>query len=273
MFRNKVCPWRGFASSVIIICAVLPVQLTSCVSPKSIIYFQGDTLQYRSEKVLHAYVPVIQKSDILSIVIGSLNEESNELFNLPNKFTVVSSNYNTTASGGARMQPLGYLVDSDGNIELPLIGKVRVEGLETQRAADQIRSKLEEYLKEPTVVVRNVNFKVSVLGEVARPGVFVIPDEKISLPEVLSMAGDLTVYGNRKAVILIREENDKREHIRLNLTNRDIFSSPYYYLRKNDIIYIEPVPARVTSTDRVVQLTPLIVSVATALSLIFVRIK
>jgi len=218
-------------------------------------------------------VPVIQKSDILSIVIGSLNEESNELFNLPNKFTVVSSNYNTTASGGARMQPLGYLVDSDGNIELPLIGKVRVEGLETQRAADQIRSKLEEYLKEPTVVVRNVNFKVSVLGEVARPGVFVIPDEKISLPEVLSMAGDLTVYGNRKAVILIREENDKREHIRLNLTNRDIFSSPYYYLRKNDIIYIEPVPARVTSTDRVVQLTPLIVSVATALSLIFVRIK
>lgn len=273
MFRKKVYPWHGGASLFVIICAVIAVQLTSCVSPKSIIYFQGDTLQYRSEKVLHTYTPLIQKNDILSIVVGSLNAESNELFNLPNKFTVVSSNYNTAASGGARMQPLGYLVDSDGNIELPLIGKVKIEGLETQAAADHIRAKLEEYLKEPTVVVRNVNFKVSVLGEVARPGVFVIPDEKISLPEVLSMAGDLTVYGNRRAVILIREENDKREHIRLNLTSREIFSSPYYYLRKNDIIYIEPVPARVTSTDRVVQLTPLIVSVATALSLIFVRVR
>lgn len=273
MFKSKICPWRRVATSVMIVCAIVTIQLTSCVSPKSIIYFQGDTLQYRSEQVLHSYIPVIQKNDILSIVVGSLNEESNELFNLPNKYTVVSSNYSSTASGGARMQPLGYLIDNDGNVEMPLIGKIKLEGLQTQAAAELIRTKLEEYLKEPTVVVRNVNFKISVMGEVARPGVYVIPDEKITLPEILSMAGDMTVYGNRKAVILIREENEKREHIRLDMTSRDIFNSPYYYLHKNDIIYIEPVPARVTSTDRVVQLTPLIVSVVTALSLIFVRVR
>lgn len=273
MLKSVISSYNRVATLTLVLGAIIALQFTSCVSPKSIVYFQGDSTQYRSERISQTYRPVIQQNDILSIIVGSLNAEANELFNIPNKFTVVSSNYSTTTGGGARMQPLGYLVDTDGNIELPLIGKVKVAGLLTQDASDVIRTKLEEYLKEPTVTVRNVNFKVSVMGEVVRPGVYVIPDEKISLPEVLSMAGDLTVYGNRKAVVLIREENGQREHIRLDLTTRDIFNSPYYYLHKNDVLYIEPVAARVTSTDRVYQLTPLIVSIATALSLIFVRFK
>jgi polysaccharide export outer membrane protein len=239
--------------------------ISSCVSPKSIVYFQGDSLRLTSQEITQKYIPTIQSNDILSIVVGSLNAEANEVFNTPNTFTTASTNY-TTAGGGARVQPLGYLVDNDGNIEIPLIGRLKVAGLRTNDAADTIRVRLKNYLKEPSVIVRNLNFKVSVLGEVARPSVYVIPDEKISIPEVLSLAGDLTIYGRRTNVMVIREENGSRQYARLDLTSREVFNSPFYYMHKNDIIYVEPIKTRINATDRNVQLLPVITSIVAAVS-------
>lgn len=238
--------------------------ITSCVSPKSIVYFQGDSVRYSSQEITQQYVPKIQPSDILSIIVGSLNAEANEVFNTPNLFTTASTNYSNV--GGPRVQPLGYLVDTDGNIEIPLIGKLRVGGLRTTDAADTIRTRLQAFLKEPSVIVRNLNFKVSVMGEVKLPGVYVIPDEKITLPEVMSLAGDLTIYGNRSNVMIIREENGKREYARVDLTSREIFNSPYYYLHKNDVIYVEPVKAKMLDTDSRVRTVPLIVSIVGGIS-------
>lgn len=256
---------NGITLSLILASLAMIWGTTSCVSPKSIVYFQGDSSRYSSQEITQKYVPVIQANDILSIVVGSLNAEANEVFNTPNSFTTASTNYSTTG-GGARVQPLGYLVDAEGSIEIPLVGRVKISGLNTTTAADTIRNRLKSYLKEPSVIVRNLNFKVSVLGEVARPAVFVIPDEKISLPEIISLAGDLTIYGRRNNVMVIREENGKREYARIDLTSRDIFSSPYYYIHKNDIIYVEPIKTRINATDRNVQLIPVITSIIGGIS-------
>lgn len=245
--------------------------ITSCVSPKSIVYFQGDSLKYSAQTITQNYVPTIQPNDLLTIVVGSLNNEANEVFNTPNLFTTASANYATTG-GGARTQPLGYLVDADGTIEIPLVGKVHIGGLRTMTAADTIKNRLQKYLKEPSVIVRNLNFKVSVLGEVVRPAVYVIPDEKISLPEVLSLAGDLTIYGKRNNIMIIREENGKREYAKVDLTSRDIFESPYYYLHKNDVVYVEPIKARMTTTERSVQLIPVYTGIITALGVLVLNL-
>ncbi len=255
----------GVAGILFFTYIVIIAGTTSCVSPKSIVYFQGDSTRYYSQEVTQSYVPKIQPSDILSIIVGSLSSEANEIFNTPNQFTNATVNYSTTG-GGARIQPLGYLVDADGSIEIPLIGKLKVAGLRTTDAADTIRIRLQNYLKEPSVIVRNLNFKVSVLGEVKIPAVYVIPDEKITLPEVLSLAGDLTIYGNRSNVMIIREEKGKREYARLDLTSRAIFDSPYYYLHKNDVIYVEPVKAKMLDTDSRVRTVPLIVTIIGGIS-------
>ncbi|WP_254412295.1 polysaccharide biosynthesis/export family protein [Dyadobacter diqingensis] len=238
---------------------------SSCVSPKSIVYFQGDTLRHSSQDVVQNYIPTIQSNDLLSIVVGSLNSEANEMFNTANTAMTASTNYSANSSG-ARLQPLGYLVNLDGFIEIPMIGKVKIKGLTTTAAADTIRYKLLNFLKEPSVMVRNLNFKVSVLGEVKLPAVYVIPDEKITLPEVLSLAGDLTIYGNRSNVMIIREENGKREYARIDLTSRDIFNSPYYYLHKNDVVYVEPVKSKMLDTDSRVRTVPLIATIVGGIS-------
>jgi polysaccharide export outer membrane protein len=253
-----------FVSLIVIASMAIIGGTTSCVSPKTIVYFQGDSTRYSSQEITQKYIPKLQPSDILSIIVGSLNTEANEVFNTPNLFTTASTNYSSV--GGARVQPLGYLVDIEGNIEIPLVGKMKVAGLTTSDAADSIRIRLQNFLKEPSVIVRNLNFKISVLGEVKLPAVYVIPDEKITLPEVLSLAGDLTIYGNRANVMIIREENGKREYARIDLTSRDIFNSPYYYLHKNDVIYVEPVKARMLDTDSRIRTVPLLVTIVGGLS-------
>lgn len=254
-----------FTSILLLAYFAIIVGTTSCVSPKSIVYFQGDSTKYYAQDVRDVYIPKIAPRDILSIVVGSLNPEANEVFNTPNTISAPSTNY-SVSGGGARLQPLGYLVDIDGNIEIPLIGKLKVAGLTTTTASDTIRNRLKDFLKEPSVVVRNLNFKVSVLGEVKQPSIYVIPDEKISLPEVLSLAGDLTIYGNRSNVLVIREENGKREYARLDLTSQEIFNSPFYYLHKNDVIYVEPVKARMLDTDSRIRTIPLVVTIVGGIS-------
>ncbi|TDB63384.1 polysaccharide biosynthesis/export family protein [Arundinibacter roseus] len=254
-----------------VVLAVASTSFFSCVSPKNIVYFQGDSLRYSTDTIRQSYTPTIQPNDLLSIVVGSLSPESDVIFNVPNQYTTSAMNYSATG-GGSRQQSLGYLVDSDGNIEMPLVGKINIKDLKAQTASDTIRQRLLTYLREPTVTIRSLNFKVSVLGEVNRPAVYVIPDEKVTLPELLSLAGDLTIFGRRTNILLIREENGKREYVKLDLTSRDIFDSPYYYLHKNDMIYVEPIEARMTFTDQRVQLMPLYVSIISALSLVIINL-
>ncbi|WP_025761920.1 polysaccharide biosynthesis/export family protein [Dyadobacter tibetensis] len=245
--------------------AVIAGSFSSCVSPKSIVYFQGDTLKYHADTITQIYVPTIEPNDILTIIVGSLSPESNEMFNAAAIMTTASTNY-ATSGAGAKLQPLGYLVQNDGTIEMPLIGKISLQGLKTEQASELIRTRLKEYLKEPSVIVRNVNFKVSILGEVKAPAIYVVPDEKITLPQVLSLAGDMTIYGNRKNVLVIREENGKREYARIDLTSREVFNSPYYYLHKNDVVYVEPVEAKMLESDIRARRLPLIASVISAVS-------
>ncbi len=251
--------------------ALLFCTIQSCAPSRNIVYFQGDSLRYSVDSIRQAYTPTVQPNDLLSIVVGSLNPESDAIFNVPNQYMTSVMRYGN--GGGGAGQSLGYLVDSDGNIEMPLVGKIHIQDLKSQTAADTIRRRLLTILREPTVTLRSLNFKVSVLGEVNRPAIYVIPDERITLPEVLSLAGDLTIYGRRENITVIREENGRREYAKVDLTNREVFDSPYYYLHKNDLIYIEPVEARTTFTDRRLQLLPLYISIISAASLVFIRLS
>ncbi len=267
--RHFQCFKFIFIASLVLL--VLSTMFTSCISPKSVIYFQGDTARFSADHIKQEYYSVIQPNDLLTVVVGSLNAEANEIFSAASAATAGSVNYNA-AGAAQRTQPIGYLVDKNGMIELPLVGKVKVSGLESAVAADTIKARLLYYLKEPTVAVRNINFKVSVLGEVNRPAVYGVPEEKISLPEVLSMAGDLTIYGRRDNVLVIREVNGVREYAHVDLTSREIFDSPYYYLYKNDVVYVEPIKARMTTTDRTMQLLPLVLSSLSVITIILTRV-
>ena len=248
------------------------VFFASCVSQKEVTYFQESPDNPKRGTGMQAYIPIIQSGDVLSVVVGSLNPEANEIFNVRNMATAAHLNYSTTAASGARLQPVGYLVDEEGNIEVPLIGKVKVDGLTTDLASKTVRTLLEKYLKEPTVAVRFVGYKISVLGEVKNPTVFVVPEERITLPEALSLAGDLTIYGRRDNVMVIREENGVRTYGKIDLTSREVFDSPYYYLHKNDVIYVEPTKAKVTSSDRTLQILPLVLSSLSVIAIILTRV-
>jgi polysaccharide biosynthesis/export protein len=243
--------------------------LCSCASPKQLVYFQGTTAQDDTVAIAQAYVPTIRTGDLLAVQVSSLNAEASAYFN-PASATEAPTLPNTTP---ANMLPrnTGYLVDADGSIKLPLVGKVIVANLSNAAASDLITRQLTRFLKEPTVTVRNLNFRISVLGEVARPSLFTIPNEQITLPEALGLAGDLTIYGRRDNVLVIREEGGKRVFSRLDLTRRDAFRSPYYALHPNDVVYVEPGRARVTSVNQVYVLAPLVTGILSLIAIIATR--
>ena len=215
-------------------------------------------------------MPTIQSGDILTVRVSSLSPEATAFFNPPSATMPLDRMMTPTMTSLPEIT--GYLVDQNGTLELPLIGKVKVGGLSTAQATDRIREELKTYLKEPTVNIRNQNFRVSVMGEVARPSLFTVPNEKITMLEALSLAGDITIYGRRDNVLLIREVNGLRTFTRIDLTNRELFRSPYYYLHPNDVIYVEPGRARVATADRTYQLLPIALSALSFLAIIFSRL-
>lgn len=235
--------------------------LFSCGTTQQMVYFQGDkTLKPIKPQVVH-----IQPSDILSIAVSSLSEESNKIFELPITAGIRYASFpGGTPSGSQGMQPLGYEVDSLGQIEAPLIGLVKVSGLTTAEASDKIKKKLNVYLKEPTVNIRIVNHQFTMLGEINKPGTYNLLDNRTSIIAALGMAGDVTTYAQRDNIVLIREENGKREEIRLNLLSQSILNSPYYYLRNGDIIYVEPSRVKANYNDRTYQMVPILTSVVSA---------
>ncbi|MBS1916840.1 MAG: polysaccharide biosynthesis/export family protein [Bacteroidetes bacterium] len=247
--------------------------LTSCVSSGHIERGGGNGNGKGSSKVAYfngiddavlktgitASEPVIQKNDLLSITVSSDNPEASAIFNTPNQTSYTSSII--VAENAVTIS--GYLVNSDGDIQFPVLGTVHVAGSTKKQVTNMITQQLldRKLLIDPIVSIRYLNFKVSVLGEVARPGVINIPNEKVTILEALGLAGDLTIYGKRDNVLLIREkENGDKIIKRINLGSEEILSSPYYYLKSNDVIYVEPNKNKIASVSRTVVLLPVILS-------------
>ena len=232
---------------------------TSCISQKEITYFQPTAITNDTVKsdITQKYTLHLKPGNIISVGVSSISPEANTMFNpylIMQPMTYQNQQTNNLSPA------IGYLVDDEGAVSLPMVGKVIVAGLNTEEAGDSIVKKLEKYLINPTVNVRMLNYIVSVMCEVTKPSVYTIPNERITLPEVLSLAGDLTIFAKRDNVLVIREEDGKREFGRVDLTKRDFLNSPYYYLRPNDVVYVEPGKGKKTTTDRAVQLTPMVLS-------------
>ncbi len=223
---------------------ILLVILSSCASRKDLVYFQDEPLS-ESELSSNNYELTYKSDDLLTIDVSGLDPEATKPFNLPAVSYDVSSVIN--AQGRLKMQT--YLIDTDGNIEFPVLGTMKIGGLTRAQTTTMFKERLSEYIKNPIVNIRLANFTVTVLGEVARPGTFTIQDERISLPEALGLAGDLTIYGKRDNIFLIREVDGKKRFAKLDLTSINIVNSPLYYLTQNDVIVVEPNKARVRQSS------------------------
>ena len=216
----------------------LLLTVSSCVSKKEIAYFQGlDKIQQQVNTTKNSLE--IKSNDLLTISVSAYNMAAAMPFNLP--VVGVSGeggDAGLRVGGTAQLQP--FLVDSNGNIEFPQLGTIKVSGLNRQELSVKLKSEISEYVQEPIVNVRIVNFQVSVLGEVNRPGTFSVPDEYLSLPKALGLAGDMSIYGQRTNVLVMREENGLKTHEYLDLTDANVINSPFYYLKQNDVVYVEP---------------------------------
>ncbi len=214
--------------------------LASCHSYKQVPYFQNANEISQAAQHLPLYDAKIMPKDLLAITVNTTDPEVSAPFNLVMQSPVNVANRNTYSTTQPTIQQ--YLVSNTGEIDFPILGRLKVGGLTKGEAEDMIREKLSTYLKEtPIVNVRMSNYKISVLGEVARPGTFTVSNEKVNVLEALAMAGDMTVYGVRNNVKLIREDSiGKKEIVELNLNDANLILSPYYYLRQNDILYVTP---------------------------------
>ncbi len=229
---------------------LLPFLLTACQSYKKVPYFQNVEVVNEVEQQEKLYDAKIMPKDLLTIVVSCTNPELAIPFNLTVAsnagIAVSTSSYVTTQPV---LQP--YLVDNEGNINFPVLGELKLGGLTKREAEQLIIDKLKPYMKEtPIVTVRMVNYKISVIGEVTRPGTFTISNEKVNLLEALAMAGDMTVYGLRDNVKLIREDaNGKQQIVTLDLNKAETILSPYYWLQQNDIVYVTPNKAKARNSD------------------------
>jgi len=229
---------------------LLPFLLVACQSYKKVPYFQDVEVVNEANQQEKLYDARIMPKDLLTIVVSCTNPELAIPFNLTvasNASLAASTSSNVTTQ--AALQP--YLVDNEGNINFPVLGELKLGGLTKREAEQLILDKLKPYMKEtPIVTVRMVNYKISVIGEVARPGTFTISNEKVNLLEALAMAGDMTVYGLRDNVKLIREDaNGKQQIVTLDLNKAETILSPYYWLQQNDIIYVTPNKAKARNSD------------------------
>ena len=222
--------------------------LASCSSYKNVPYLQNPEAVNEFEGVLPLYDATIMPKDLLTITVNTTDPEAAAPFNL-----TVQTSINAARTSSLTQQPSlqQYLVNNEGTIDFPVLGRIKVGGLTKNAAEDLIREKLADYLNEvPIVTVRMANYKIAVLGEVAHPGMFTVSNEKVNIFEALAMAGDLTIWGMRENVKLIREDAaGKREIIMLNLNDAEIVTGPYYYLQQNDILYVNPNKTKAKNSD------------------------
>ena len=254
-----------------VLLSVMTVLLASCGSVKNVAYLQNsDYIDLSRSEFL--YDARIMPKDVLTITVNTVNPEASAPYNLIVRSTLTNTS-SSVSTGGGSLQT--YLVDNNGTIEFPVLGTLHVGGLSKSECEKMIHDKIMPYLnaaENPVVTVRMSNYKISVLGEVNKPGMFNVSNEKINILEALAQAGDLTIYGVREKVKLIRENaNGKKEIVNLNLNDAEIINSPYYYLQQNDIVYVEPnkVKARNSSIGQSTTLwltsTSIMISIASLL--------
>jgi polysaccharide export outer membrane protein len=223
-----------FVSSILLL-------YTSCASRKEFVYFQDNN----DSKINTKQNLKLKEGDILNIKVYGCDEESIKIFNIPNTINQnVNRNY---FSGGSPSN--GYLINNSGDIDFPLIGKIKISELSIEDATELIKLKLNTYLKDPKVSIQIQNFKITVLGDVRNPGTIEVPNEKITLIEALGICGDLNITAKRKNILLLRDDNGIKIQYRIDLTKKDFINSPTYFLAQNDIIYIEANRAKINSSN------------------------
>lgn len=242
------------------------VLFSSCVSKKDIIYFQNDAID--QSKVSNSYKTIIKPDDLLQITITSQDIEAVRPFNLSAVTYATSTN---SAIGVAQQQT--YLVDTNGEIEFPVLGKLKIGGLSRNETIELLKSKLSpDYIKEPNINIKIANYKISIIGDVSKPGSYNIPNERITILDALALAGDVRISGKRNNIMIIREENNKKIQYYVDLRSNDILTSPIYYLQQNDVVYVEPNYAKIqsassnSSTSLFISLTGLIITIVSILT-------
>lgn len=233
----------------------------SCAPVKNIAYFQDKAVNSPEKIDMHGGI-VIQPKDMISIVVSCRNPELATMFNLP----VISYQAGSEiVSAGGQQRLMGYVVDNDGFIDFPILGKLSVMGMTRWQLSETIKDMLSDkgYVNDAVVTVEFMNFKVSVIGEVARPGTYTVEGDKVNVLQALSLAGDLTIFGKRENVTVIREQDGKRIFYNVDLCSAEMFKSPGYNLQQNDIIYVEPSEVRArqsTVDDKGMRMTSILIS-------------
>lgn len=252
--------------------------LCSCGSAKRLAYLQD--LQYETDTIGSAHYATIKPNDVLVIVVTSTKPElalPYNLYSVKSQMAVStqrSSLSNSNYGDYARQETEGYLVDAEGNIDFPVLGRLHVGGMTRAELASMLKGTLTEFMPDPIVTVTFINFKVTVLGEVLRPGTYNVMLDKVTLLDALGMAGDMTVYGERSNILIIRENDGIRQTARLNIKSKDIFRSPFFYLQQNDVVVVEPINAKARSISPFVQNLPLFVSLgslATSIAMVILN--
>jgi polysaccharide export outer membrane protein len=239
--------------------------LFSCKSREEMVYYQNIDAMANVEQS-NSYEIKIQPDDLLMIIVSADDPETAIPFNLSS--VSVPSAYNMMATRGQETMQ-SYLVNANGMIDFPVLGKLNVAGLTRSEVLQLFQDKISKYIKNPIINLRIMNFKVSVQGEVTSPGTYSVSSERITLIEALSMAKDLTIYGKRDNILVIREVNGVKSYNRVDITKADFIHSPFYYLTQNDVVYVEPNKTRIngaavgTNTGVIISVSSLLITVIT----------
>lgn len=235
--------------------------LSSCGSSKKVVYLQDADVNMRVKTEIE-YKTVIHPDDLLSIVVSCDDLESAVPFNTP----MIGLGREVTSS--SQQIPRGYLVDKAGEIDFPVLGKLKVEGISRNELSEMLKEKLSLYLKNPIVTIQFQNFKVTVLGEVKNPGCYQVSSERVSLLDALGMAGDLQINGKRKNVLIMREQGNEKVFARVDLTSSDYINTPFFYLQQNDVVYVEPNKGRIAGGNAGTFLPYVLSSLSTLIAVI-----
>lgn len=243
------------------------ILLFSCGSRKKVVYLQDIDVN-KQIKAECEYKTVIHTDDLLSIIISCDDLESALPFNTP--MIGLGREVNTTTT---QQIPRGYLVDKNGEIDFPVLGKIIVVGISRNELAELLKEKLSVYLKNPIVTIQFQNFKVTILGEVKNPGSYKVVSERVSILDALGMAGDLGINGKRKNVLVMREQGDEKVFARIDLTSSEFIDSPFFYLQQNDVVYVEPNKGRIAGGSVSAFLPYILSSMSTIVALITLIVK
>lgn len=244
---------KRFLFVVVGLLVTVALFFSSCASRKNLVYFQPDSTEL--DRVYESRAPKLQPGDILAISVTADDVRATQPFNQVSPYQGGTGTIQTT-------NPFipTYAIDANGEIDFPKLGKIKLAGKTRTQAMDFLRREIGKYIVDPGISMVVRNFRVTVLGEVARPGTFTIENDRVTVLEALGFAGDMTIYGQRKNVLVIREQDGEKQEFRLDLTKRDAMNSEAYYLTQNDVVYVEPNGARIQNS-KYSQTTSIFVSV------------